>query len=97
MTAFNIHSGLKYAPLLLNPVTRYFFYPLVATVVLLRNSKSVFKAIGLLYEHVRWSLNSIGSDQEQTEGVSLRKTVEIVPSVHVSGEFDKMIPLRRGR
>ena len=93
---FNIHSGLKYAPLLLNPITRYFFYPLVAMVVLMRNAKSIPNAFGMLYEHACWSLSPNSSSQE-VEGLSLRKTVEIVPSVHVSGELDKMLPLRKGR
>ena len=93
---FNIHSGLKYAPPLLNPVTRYFFYPLVATIVLMRNAKSISNALGMLYEHARWSLSPNSSSQE-VEGLSLRKTVTIVPSVHVSDELDKMLPLRKGR
>ena len=93
---FNIYSGLKYAPLLLNPVSRFFFYPLVASAVLMRNSKSIPRAMGLIYEHLRWSLSS-KKTAELNDGVSLRKTVDIIPSIHVSGELDKMLPLRKGR
>ncbi len=83
---FNIHSGLKYAPLLLNPITRRFFYPLLALAVSLRNSKSLSHMIGMWFEHVRWSWKHTGSSQG-SPGKTLRKTIKIVFGYRVTAFF----------
>jgi len=93
---FNIHSGLKYAPLLLNPITKRMFYPILSIIVALRNADSFKTMLGLWFEHIRWSLTRSVSIHEVQEK-SLRKTIEIVPSTHVKNDLDAMLPLRKGR
>lgn len=93
---FNISGGLKFAPLLLNPVTRYFFYQLVMLAVVLKNLKSPLRAMRMLLEYARWKLKPAPLQQNLQEQ-SLRKQIDIVPSSLKQGEEDRMIPLRKGR
>ena len=93
---FNISYGIKYAPLLLNSVTKKVFYPLLASAVLIRHIKKPIFVIRLLLEHIRWYLMSDSSMIVKT-GKSLRKIISIVSSNPDQTVEDKMLPLRKGR
>lgn len=92
---FNISKGLKFAPLLLNPLTRRYFFPILALFTALRHGGTIAGAFSLIVEYVAWSIKG-GKTAEQTPSISLRKIVNIVPSVQ-SDHLDDMIPLRKGR
>lgn len=94
---FNIHTGLKFAPLLFNPVTRRFFYPLLAIIVAIRVSNSPLQVMKLLFDHVHWSGGRQPNPDQGMLGKSLRKTISIVPSAPDRTGDDKMLPLRTGR
>lgn len=94
---FNIHAGLKYAPLLFNSTTRKIFYPMLAIFVALRVSNTPWQAIKLLFDHARWSLGTRGQLKQDPQGQSLRKTITIVPSISGVNGSEKMLPLRTGR
>ena len=93
---FNVHSGLKYAPLLLNPLTNYFFYPILAIAVALRTSATPLKMMSSLLELAAWHVmrRSVTSNVPKK---SLRKIVAIVPSEAAHEGEDKMLLLRSGR
>ena len=93
---FNIHKGFKFAPLLLNPVTRRVFYPLLAVAVAVGKAKSPFDTLRLLAEHLWWSLTRPFRPAADLPRRSLRKIVKIQAAKTASGE-DMMIPLRLGR
>ena len=93
---FNISYGLKYAPLLLNPVTKKVFYPLLACTILIRHIKKPIFAIRLLLEYIRGYSISDSSMIVKT-GKSLRKIVSIIPSKSDQKVKDQMLPLRKGR
>jgi hypothetical protein len=92
---FNIHSNLKFSPLLLNPITERFFYPLLAVAIAFYKSKSLTNAVALLYGHIKWSLAG-GRLPESLPNRSLRKVVTLV-SRRNEGAEDRMLPLRSGR
>jgi hypothetical protein len=94
---FNIHAGLKFAPLLFNPLTRQIFYPLLAVIVAVRVSNSPLHALKLLYDHARWSFLGGTPLQQDQQEKSLRKTVTIMPSTPYANGKDMMLPLRSGR
>lgn len=94
---FNIHTGLKFAPLLFNSLTQKIFYPLLAIVVAIRVSNSPLQIVRLLFEHVRWSFGGRGRLHQDQQGKSLRKTIAITPSTTDANGADKMLPLRAGR
>ena len=93
---FNISYGLKYAPLLLNPVTKKVFYPLLACAILIRHIKKPIFTIRLLLEYIRWYLMGDSSMIVKT-CKSLRKIVSIRPSKPDQKVKDQMLPLRKGR
>jgi radical SAM superfamily enzyme YgiQ (UPF0313 family) len=93
---FNIHKGFKFAPLLLNPLTRRCFYPLLALAVAVGKSKSLLEAVALLGEHLLWSATRPFRPAPDLPKRSLRKIVKIEPATTASGQ-DMMIPLRSGR
>lgn len=92
---FNIHSGLKFAPMLLNPISQRIAYPLLAIALAVRRSNSPSQTLRLILDHLRWSMKR-GSNTRELPGKSLRKTTVIVPNSSVHGA-DKMLPLRAGR
>ena len=53
---FNVQTGLKYAPLLLNPLTRRYFFSLLAVAIALRKGNGIFGKLGLLSEYFIWKL-----------------------------------------
>ena len=92
---FNIHGGLKFAPLLMNPLTRRMFYPLLAVAVAIK-AGSPAQALQLIAEHLRWSLLRGLRKTAEIPPKSLRKTVAI--SSHRNEDAaDRMLPLRSGR
>jgi anaerobic magnesium-protoporphyrin IX monomethyl ester cyclase len=93
---FNIHAGVKFAPLLLNPITRKIFYPLLALVMLLRHLNKPILVMHLVFEHLRWTLKR-GSPAMNMPEKSLRKIITIVPSGSDQSAAEKMLPLRMGR
>jgi anaerobic magnesium-protoporphyrin IX monomethyl ester cyclase len=95
---FNVQTGLKFAPLLLNPITRRHFFSLLAVAVALRKGKGVSGKLGMLREYFVWTLR--GGENLPTPtvpSVSLRKIINIVPSGQRSALNDPMRPLREGR
>ena len=97
---FNIHSGFKFAPMLLNPITRPFFKPFLAVVVGLRNSSSPIDFLKLNIEYLMWWLkNFVRADVKIGVGQpteSLRRVVKIhAPSQALSAS--EMDELRAGR
>jgi radical SAM superfamily enzyme YgiQ (UPF0313 family) len=94
---FNIRRGAKFTPLLLNPLTRRFFYPLLAVGVAIGQSNSLGQMVGWLFEYLRWELQGKSQAEADLPDKSLRKLVTIEPASKVAGEDDLMIPLRLGR
>lgn len=93
---FNIHANLKFAPLLLNPLTRWIFYPLLAGAIAFWRGGSPFHALWLIGEHLYWSLAKPFRPAPKLPDRSLRKIVAISELKHKPVQ-DKMIPLRLGR
>lgn len=93
---FNIHSNLKFAPLLLNGVTRVMFYPLLAIAIAFWRGHSPLHALQLIGEHLYWSLTRRFRKPLVLPERSLRKVVNITKLKGKPNE-DKMIPLRLGR
>jgi len=93
---FNIHSGLKFAPLLLNRVTRSVSYPLIALAVAFWRGGSIGAAAKLLTEHVVWIAKGrpVAVDLPNK---SLRKVVAISGLARNVKQGNTMIPLRLGR
>jgi hypothetical protein len=89
---FNFSRGVKYAPLLLNPITKIMFQPLMLMALAIRRLKNPM----LMFEYMRWSLTPPSSAMDKVDK-SLRKIVAIVPSSIDHGADDKMLPLRKGR
>lgn len=92
---FNISRGIKYAPLLLNPITKVIFYPVMMFVVI-SSLKTPVLIARHLFEYIYWRFNR---DQSVLPGLSksLRKIVAILPSDGGQGVDDAMLPLRKGR
>lgn len=92
---FNIRGGLKFAPLLMNPLTRRMFYPLLAMAVAIK-AGSPAQALQLITEHLRWSLLRGLRITPEIPPKSLRKIVAISSCRNKDAE-DRMLPLRSGR
>lgn len=94
---FNIHSGLKYGPLKCNSLTRRWFYPIVAILVAMRNGQTIDKKLGLIFEHIGWSVRQrMAPRPSNLPKTSLRK--DVVTIVHRNEDaIDSMAPLRSGR
>jgi radical SAM superfamily enzyme YgiQ (UPF0313 family) len=95
---FNIRGSAKFTPLLLNPITRRLFIPLLALGMAFGKSKNPLKAIGLLVRYVWWhiALPFCPPLAETLPDTSLRKVVRIV-STATDAQQDPMISLRSGR
>lgn len=93
---FNIHKGFKFAPLLMNPLTRRMFYPLLAVAMAIK-AGSPMQTLQLIAEHLRWSLLSGSRKTPEIPPKSLRKTVTIVSRSNDAAAEDRMLPLRSGR
>lgn len=93
---FNISRGIKYAPLLLNPLTKKVFYHLLASAVLIRHIKKPLFIIHLVLEHLRWYFKRDSSMMVKADK-SLRKIISIVSTNPDQTIEDKMLPLRKGR
>lgn len=92
---FNIKSGLKFAPLLLNPLTKNFLYPVLLLYIGFRTSKSPIIFFKNLYEAVIWRFKS--NSYEEFGDISLRKTVKVIDIKNQDNLKDPMKPLRDGR
>lgn len=96
---YNIREAGKFTPLLLNPLTRYFFTPLLALGMAFGRTRD-HSALKLLLEYMVWFVKrSIFPAAEiDLPKTSLRKIVKIVSSSpNLDEKDDKMISLRRGR
>lgn len=93
---FNIHSNLKFAPLLLNPLTKWMFYPLLAVAIAFWRGHSPLHALWLISEHLFWTCTAPFRPAPKLPSKSLRKVVAISELKHKPVQ-DKMIPLRLGR
>lgn len=95
---FNIQTGLKFAPLLLNPHTRRHFFSLLALAVAIRKGRGMAGKLRLLSDYAIWRIRGGESLPTPTvPSVSLRKIISIVPSGKRSPMNDPMRPLREGR
>lgn len=92
---FNIHKGFKFAPLLMNPLTRRIFYPLLALAMAIK-AGSPSQTLRLIFEHLRWSVFRDSSKIPEIPDKSLRKIVTVVSRRNIDAE-DRMLPLRSGR
>jgi hypothetical protein len=94
---FNISNSIKFAPLLLNPLTRQYFSPLLAIAMALRKGGSALGTMQLLGEYFVWAISGAKRRGPNVEPKSLRKVVRIVPANPQIPGIDPMIPLRKGR
>lgn len=94
---FNIHTNLKFAPLLLNRWTRLAFYPLLALAVAFWRAGSLLRAVALLSEHAAWSIGLIKRTTHELPKKSLRKVIALQKIPPGGTSADQMVPLRLGR
>lgn len=95
---FNIYTSIKPGLLLLNPITRRMFLPLLAIgTALYASGGSPMRAVKLLLEHLYRSVMPGTRKPEDWPDKSLRKTITIAPSSSNQNGEDKMLPLRTGR
>jgi anaerobic magnesium-protoporphyrin IX monomethyl ester cyclase len=97
---FNIHSNVKFFPLLLSPSTRLIFYPMLAVIVAFWRTQSVYQGFNLIARHLLWScFKSLRRTPPSVQSQSLRKVIAInsVRAMPDDQEEDLMLPLRRGR
>lgn len=96
---FNIHSNLKLAPLLMNPVTKRLFLPIVSILVAFYRGKSLAHSVSLLKDYFKWYLagSRIG-EGSHIPSRSLRKVIKLQkPRPSAKDVNDEMTPLRLGR
>ena len=86
------------AIIFLHPVTRKFWYPLLALAVALTQSRSVIEFFKLIANHMMWSFKRLlfgSAIPEVTK--SLRKVINISPPETSEEGSGMMLPLRLGR
>jgi anaerobic magnesium-protoporphyrin IX monomethyl ester cyclase len=94
---FNLSRGIRYSVLLLNPMTKIFFFPVVISTLLVSFLKTPkFLMLNIVFDYMRAKFKSRSSAQEKIDK-SLRKIVTITPSKHNMSKEDQMLPLRKGR
>lgn len=96
---YNIREAGRFTPLLLNPLTEYFFTPLLA-VGMAFGKKHQISSIKLMSDYLWWSFKKLffPSNESNLPKTSLRKVVHIISSnSNLSEDEDQMMPLRRGR
>ena len=97
---FNIKSPPKLAPLLLNKLTRKFFYPLLAIIIAIKKKGTLSDKVKIIWEHFIWSFFGVGKTLESFPKTSLRKTIQInqeIEDTHLTKNELNMAPLRSGR
>jgi len=94
---FNVRKGFKMAPLLLNPITRPLFFPLLAVAMAAYKGGSVAGSLRLLRDYFIWQIGGSKKQNIQVESISLRKAVAINSPVSGARSSDAMLPLRLGR
>lgn len=94
---YNIREAGKFTPLLLNPLTKCMFNPLLALGMAFGRTRGQ-SGFGLIFGYLTWVIKHAGRPSPPLDlpKVSLRKVVKIHSSMPDSGQ-DKMIPLRSGR
>ena len=93
---FNIKTSWS-VPLFLNPVTRRFFYLLLAVIVAEKHANSLIQSFKLIFDHLRWSLFRRSASRMNLSAKSLRRVVKVEPATTDPHKEDLMIPLRMGR
>lgn len=94
---FNVHSGLKFAPMLINPLLRRMFYPLLTMAMWFSFlASSPASAMRMLLEYVKWMLKPASSMMDSPDQ-SLRKIITITSAPPETSSDDGMLPLRKGR
>jgi radical SAM superfamily enzyme YgiQ (UPF0313 family) len=83
--------------LFLNPTVRKHAYPLLALAIAIRNGASPVHSLGLISEHLVWSVKSRLRSKPDLPKRSLRKTVTIKPADGARPGSEMTIPLRKGR
>lgn len=94
---FNIMKSVSFAPLFLNPITKRYFYPLLALAVAIRSADTFYMFFSLVFRHLFWSLRSCLFPLPKSQSKSLRKRVNLQSSKTDLLKDDMMIPLRLGR
>jgi anaerobic magnesium-protoporphyrin IX monomethyl ester cyclase len=94
---FNVSNSIKFAPLLLNPLTRRNFFALLAIAMALRKGGSALGTMRLMGEYFVWAISGGKRRGPPVEPKSLRKVVKILPANPQLAGIDPMIPLRKGR
>jgi anaerobic magnesium-protoporphyrin IX monomethyl ester cyclase len=94
---FNISNSIKFAPLLLNPVTKKYFFALLAIAVALRKGGSLGGISRLLTDYLYWSISGGKRRGPTVEPKSLRKVIKINVRNSAIDRSDAMLPLRKGR
>jgi radical SAM superfamily enzyme YgiQ (UPF0313 family) len=93
---FNISKGAQFSLLYFARVRR-FSYPLLAVFVALNHSKSILRAVNLIFNHIGWSISNSFQRRSPMPAVSLRKTIDVeATSEHLEGS-PNMVPIRLGR
>lgn len=90
-----------FTPLFMNPLTRRWFYPIVAFATAITSADSPMQAFRLIFEHLRWSVLGYFRPGLKRPDKSLRKLVSLkagqVADENGAENSDLMIPLRLGR
>ena len=94
---FNIHGGLKFFILLLNPLTSIFFYPALLIFSAFKTSRTPLHFLFLFYEYFIWKLSSKEDIKYPVKKESLRKIIILKKEMSDIGYKDPMDPLRLGR
>jgi radical SAM superfamily enzyme YgiQ (UPF0313 family) len=94
---YNIREAGKFAPLLLNPISKHIFTPLLALGMAFGRTRDQSGG-GLIFGYLAWAIKrALGlSSEPDLPKMSLRKVVKIHSSMPNAAD-DKMIPLRSGR
>lgn len=90
---FNIRKGVKFSPLLMNPITNKLFFPLLSIAMALERSKKFSEFSRLLYDYYRWLIFRRDNANSNLPRTSLRRVLKIAK---VSSD-DLMANLREGR
>lgn len=94
---FNIRKGVKFFPLLLNPITKRFFIPLLVFATAIEKSKNISHGCYLIAEYLIWIIKGRKNNSFKVPNMSLRKVVKISNAEAAIVGDAAMVPLRKGR
>lgn len=93
---FNIYTNLKFAPLLMNSLTKKMFYPVTAVLVAFWRGKTIGNAFSLIIEHIYWSVFIKKQAIKNVPPISLRKSIMLQKKIGKDIKKD-MLLIRLGR